>query len=50
MHFSLGLKKMATGGKDGLVIVRDQTNVRDLKKFQTHSVVGRGVSNICIGQ
>jgi hypothetical protein len=50
VHFSLGLKKMATGGKDGLVIVRDPTNVRDLKEFQTHSVVGGGVSNICIGQ
>ena len=27
-HFSLALKKMATGGKDGLVIVRDPANVR----------------------
>jgi len=26
--FSLALKKMATGGKDGLVIVRDPNNVR----------------------
>jgi hypothetical protein len=40
---------MATGGKDGLVIVRDPTNVRNLKEFQTHSVVGGGVSNLCIG-
>jgi len=33
VHFSLGLKRMATGGKDGLVIVRDPTNVRSLKEF-----------------
>lgn len=39
---------MATGGKDGLVIVRDPTNVRNLKEFQTHSVVGGGVSNLCL--
>ena len=33
VHFSLIQKKMATGGKDGLVIVRDPTNVRSLKEF-----------------
>jgi hypothetical protein len=27
-NFSLTLKKMATGGKDGLVIVRDPNNIR----------------------
>ncbi len=48
VHFSLGLKQMVTGGKDGLVIVRDPTNVRSLKEFQTHSVVGGGVSNVCL--
>jgi len=48
VHFSLSLKKMATGGKDGLVIVRDPTNVRSLKEFQTHSVVGGGVSVLCL--
>jgi WD40 repeat protein len=48
VHFSLIQKKMATGGKDGLVIVRDPTNVRSLKEFQTHSVVGGGVSQICL--
>lgn len=47
-HFSLELKKMATGGKDGLVIVRDPAQIRNLKEFQTHSVVSGGVSAIAI--
>jgi WD40 repeat protein len=50
VHFSLSLKKMATGGKDGLVIVRDPMNVRSLKEFQTHSVVGGGVSVLCLSE
>jgi len=50
VHFSLGQKKMATGGKDGLVIVRDPTNVRSLKEFQTHSVVGGGVSVLAMSE
>ena len=41
---------MATGGKDGLVIVRDPTNVRSLKEFQTHSVVGGGVSVLAMSE
>lgn len=50
VHFSLSLKKMATGGKDGLVIVRDPMNVRSLKEYQTHSVVGGGVSVLCLSE
>jgi len=50
IHWSSAHKKMGTGGKDGLVIIRDPTNVRTLKEFQTHSVVGGGVSCLSLSE
>lgn len=47
-HFSLALKKLATGGKDGLVIIRDPNNIRSAKEFQTHAVVGGGIRTLCL--
>jgi hypothetical protein len=47
--FSIELKKMVTGGKDGLLIARNPDSIRKMKEYQIFSVVGGGVSACTIG-
>jgi hypothetical protein len=46
--FSSELKKVCSGGKDGLVIVRDPQDIRKMKEYQIYNVVGGGVSAVNI--
>lgn len=48
--FSSTLKKMITGGKDGLLISRSPDNIKKFKDYQVFSVVGGGVSALSIGE
>lgn len=44
--FSLDLQKLVTGGKDGLVIVRDPNDIRRMRDYQVYNVVNGGVAAV----
>lgn len=48
VDFSQGLKKILTGGKDGLVIARSPEQIRKMKEYQIFSVVGGGVAALSV--
>ena len=48
--FNYDLKKMITGGKDGLLISRSPDSIKKIKDYQVYSVVSEGISAVSVDE